>query len=91
MRKIFIAFLTGVAFTLGIFYSPGIKAETSLYVSENVLSKILSTLEEIKANQTSIQNREESREIKQLSIKMDQLLHLQQQILQELHKIKVRI
>jgi hypothetical protein len=91
MKKILIAFLAGALFAGGVLYSPGIKAETRLYVSEDVLSKILSALEEIKANQATTQNREELREIKQLSIKVDQLLYLQQQVLQELHKIKLRI
>ena len=91
MRKIFLAFFMGVVFSLGVSYFPRLKAETRLYVSEDVLSKILSGLEEIKANQKNMQSGKELREIKQLSLKLDQILYFQQQILRELHKIKLRI
>lgn len=92
MKKLVCAFFLGVVVVAaGITGLPKLRAETKLYISEDILTQILSTLEDIKSNQINMLNREDLKEIKQLSIKMEQLLYTQQQILEELHKIKVRI
>ncbi|HDL09677.1 MAG TPA: hypothetical protein ENG39_00280 [Candidatus Omnitrophica bacterium] len=91
MKRFVCAFFLGMLIAAGLTGLPKLKAETKLYISEDILTQILSTLEEIKSNQANMQNRQELKEIKQLNIKLDQILYTQQQILKELHKIKVRI
>lgn len=69
----------------------GSYAQTMFYVSEDVLNQILSELEEIRQRQEGLERKLKMEQIKELSIKMDQLMLMLEEIKAELKKIRVRM
>lgn len=89
-KSIFLFFL---ALILGLMFMKIQKpaAETKLYVSEDLLSNILTQLQEIRNKQQVLESKLELKGIKELNIKIDRVISLEHQIRQDLQRIKVRI
>lgn len=84
-------FLISILIFLGSLYLRPAYAQTAFYVSEDVLNQILNELEEIKQRQEELESKLKMEQLKELSIKMDQLMLMLEEIKRELKKIRVRM
>ncbi len=66
-------------------------AETKRYVSDDVLDKILTTLEELKVDKKYSKSVSKTNDLSQIDEKLDRIIAEQEQINAKLHKILFRL